>query len=68
MNRYRITIIVQPKVWNSSSIRNLEFVWKTDTKHLVIDTYENTSLQIHTTNPQQSHVLDSLTDRSQSEY
>jgi 5-methylcytosine-specific restriction endonuclease McrBC regulatory subunit McrC len=63
MNRYRITIIVQPKVWNSSSIRNLEFLWKTDTKHLVIDTYENTSLQIHTTNPQQSHVLDSLTDR-----
>jgi len=63
LNRYRITIIVQPKVWNSSSIRNLELVWETDTKHLVIDAYENTSLQIHTTTVQQSHVLDSLTDR-----
>ena len=57
LNQYRITVIVQPKVWNTSSIWDREIVWDADQKHIVIDTFENTTLQIFTTTTQQRQVL-----------
>ena len=63
LNQYQITVIVQPKVWNTSSIWDREIVWDADQKHIVIDTFENTTLQIFTTTTQQRQVLETLTDR-----
>ncbi len=63
LNQYRITVIVQPKVWNTSSTLDMEIIWNADQEHIVIDTFENTILQILATTTQQRDVLDTLTDR-----